>query len=203
MGAHALELEELSVEIEFVLLGPGALDDIEPFLRVIVAGVVLALLDAEHLELAFVPAGDDVEPEAPFADVVGGDELLGGDQRMEQRRMHGAEHGDPLVARQQAGRPGDGFERGAMEIGVAAVAFPAADRQHEIDAGVVRHTGEPQAIGPARRPALRHLGGGAAGRAVRAEEPDLERIGIVHGDALAHRCGTGRRDCSQRFQHGD
>ena len=37
--------------------------------------------------------------------------LLGGDDRMKQRRVHGAEHGDALGRGEQAGRPGDGLER--------------------------------------------------------------------------------------------
>ena len=53
-----------AVEIEVVMLGPGALDDVEPFLGEIVAGVVLALGDAEHLELALVPADDEIDAEA-------------------------------------------------------------------------------------------------------------------------------------------
>ena len=118
------------------MLGPGALDDVEPLLRIIVAVVVLALRDAEHLELALVPADHEVEAEAALADVVGGDELLGGDQGMKQRRVHGAEHGDALGRRQQAAGPGHGLERRAVKVGVAAVALPAADRQHEVDAGL-------------------------------------------------------------------
>ena len=156
-------------------LRPHQLDGVDPLLRVFVAGGVLALLDAEHLELALVPADHDVEPEAAFADVVGGDHLLGRDDRMKQRRVHGAEHGDALGRRQQAAGPGDGFERRLLVVGVAAVALPAADRQHEIDAGLVRHLRQAQIVGPGSGPALRHLGHGAARRAVRAEQPDLQR----------------------------
>ena len=100
---------------------------------------MIALLDAEHRELALVPADDDVQPEAAFADMVGGDHLLRRNDRIEQRRMHGAEHGDALGRGEQAGRPGDGLERRALVVGVAAVALPAPDREQEIDAGLVRH----------------------------------------------------------------
>ena len=72
---------------------------------------------------------------------------------MEQRRVHGAEAGDARGGGEQAGRPGDGLQRLAVQIGVAAVALPAPDRQHEVDAGVVAHLGERKAILPARRPA--------------------------------------------------
>ena len=174
------------VEVEILLRAPGLLDGVDPVLRVGVARLVLALLHAEHLELALVPAGDDVEAEAAVADVVGGDALLGGDDRMEQRRVHGAEHGDALGLGEQPGGPGHRLQRLAVQIGVAAVALPAADRQHEVDAGGVRHAGEREAVRPARRPALRHLGGRAAGRAVGAEQADLERVGVVHRQAVAH-----------------
>ncbi len=57
---------------------------------------MLALLDAEHVELALVPADHEVDADAAFADVVGGDEFLGRDQGMKQRRMHRAEYGHAL-----------------------------------------------------------------------------------------------------------
>jgi len=44
---------------------------------------MIALLDPEHRELALVPADDDVQSEPPFADVIGGDHLLGGNHRVE------------------------------------------------------------------------------------------------------------------------
>ena len=115
--------------------------------------------------------------------------LLGGDDRMKQRRVNGAEAGDARGGGEQPGRPGDGLKRFAVQVGIAAVALPAADRQHEVDAGLVAHLGEREAILPARRPALRHLGGGAARRAVGAEQPELEGVGVVHVEAVALRRG--------------
>ena len=172
------------MEVEVLLVGPDHLDDVDPFLGVFVALLVLALLHAEHIELALVPADDDVQPESPFADMVGGDHLLGRHDRIEQRRMHGAEHGDALARGQQAGRPGDRLERRALVVGVAAVALPASDRQHEVDAGLVRHAHELEIVRPASRPALRHQRHGAAGRTVCAEQPDLELVGVVHRPAV-------------------
>ena len=139
LGAHLLQLDVLAVEVEVLAVRPHPLDRVEPVLRVFVAQRVLALLDAEHLELVLVPADHDVQPEAAFADVVGGDHLLGRDDRMEQRRVHGAEHGDALGRRQQPAGPGHGFERRVLIAGLAAIALPAADRQHEVDAGLVGH----------------------------------------------------------------
>jgi hypothetical protein len=82
-------------------------------------------------ELALVPADDDVDADAAFADVIRGDEFLGRDQRMKQWRVNGAEHRHALGGGEEANRPGDGFERTAVKIGVAAIALPARDRQHE------------------------------------------------------------------------
>ena len=68
---------------------------------------MVARLDAEHLELALVPAAHDVQAEAAVADMVGGHDLLGRDQRREQRRVDRPEHGDALGRGQQPGGPGD------------------------------------------------------------------------------------------------
>ena len=83
LGTHALERDVSAGEIELLAVGPDQLDGVDPFLRVVVARLVIALLDAEHLEFILVPADDDVQPEPPFADVVGGHHLLGGDDGME------------------------------------------------------------------------------------------------------------------------
>ena len=104
---------------------------------------MIALLDAEHVELVLIPANHDVETEPTLPDMVGGDEFLGRDHRMKQRRMHGAEHGDALGRRQQAAGPGHRLERRALIVGVAAVALPAPDRQHEIETGILGHAGKP------------------------------------------------------------
>ena len=72
LGADAFELEIFAGEIEVLFRRPDQLDDVEPFLREFVARFMVALLDAEHLELAFVPADDEVESEAAVADMVGG-----------------------------------------------------------------------------------------------------------------------------------
>ena len=109
---------------------------------------------------SFQPA-HDIDADAALADVVGGDEFLGGDQGMKQRRMHGAEHGDALRRAEEPHRPGDGLERMAVEIGIAAIALPARDRQHEIKPGLVGEPRQSETFRPVRRPALRHLRGRA------------------------------------------
>ena len=79
-SAGVLELQIMAVEIERAVARPGQLDHIDPFLRVVVARIMFALLDAEHVELSFVPADHNIDANAAFADVIGGDEFLGGDQ---------------------------------------------------------------------------------------------------------------------------
>src|SRR5438093_13215225 len=95
------------------------------------------LLEPKHVELCLVPAADDVEAEAATADVIGRDDLLRREHRRKDRHMHGAEHGEALGGGQQAARPGDGLERAALEIGLAAIALPAPDWHEAFDAGRV------------------------------------------------------------------
>jgi hypothetical protein len=151
---------------------------------------VIALLHSEHLELTFVPPDHDIEAEAALPDMVCGDELLGSDQRMKQRRMHGAKYGDVLGRAEEPNGPGDGLESRAVKIRFAPVALPAADRQHEVDSGLVSHAGKAQAVRPARRPPLRHFGGRTSRRAVCPKNSDLERVAVVHGNPIVHRCGS-------------
>src|ERR1700730_13538925 len=113
---NARKLEKFPVEIEFILLRPGALDHVDPFLGKFVTIMMVALRDAEHLEFALVPAGDNVQPEAALADMIGGDYFFGGDRGMEQRRVYGAEDRDPLRRGKQTAGPGDGLECRAVEV---------------------------------------------------------------------------------------
>ena len=85
--------------------------------------------------------------EPALADVIRGDELLCRDDRMDQRRVHVAEHRQPLRPAEQTGGPCDCFQCFALVVGVAAVAFPTADRQHELDACFVRHACEARQSG--------------------------------------------------------
>src|SRR5437867_1799943 len=64
------------------------------------------------------------------------------------------EDGDALRLRQQARSPGDGLVGCALVIGITAVAFPAANRQQEVDAGLVGHLSQPNVVFPAPGPAL-------------------------------------------------
>src|SRR5262249_5654293 len=105
----------------------------------------------------------------------------------EQRRMDRTEYGDAPGRGQEAGRPGLRFEGRAVEIGITAVALPAAYRQDEIDASPIGHPREAQAVRPTCGPAFRRSGGRAARGTVGPEHPDLERVRVVHAQALTHR----------------
>ena len=185
---------------------PHRFHRVDPFLAVGVARLVVALGDAEHGELALVPAADDVEAETPLPHKVGGHERLGGDDRVEERRVNGGEHRHALGIGQQPRRPGDRLQRLALIVGLAAIALPPADGQHEIDAGVLGHPGERQVVGPVARPAFGHAGHGAPGRAVGAEQAELEPVGVVHRQPGPHmlgpRCHTPPFPIAVRFNFG-
>src|SRR5262249_7761492 len=73
LALDALHAQVFSLKIEILLVRPDHFDDVDPFLRVFVTGLVIALLHTEHLELALVPANHDVQPEPAYADMVRGD----------------------------------------------------------------------------------------------------------------------------------
>ena len=60
----------------------------------------LAQSNAKHLELIAVPTADKVYPETSVPDVVGGNELLGREERMNERSVYGREDRNPLRRRQ-------------------------------------------------------------------------------------------------------
>src|SRR5215510_16358024 len=104
--------------------------------------------------------------------------------------MDRTEYGDALSRGQQAGRPSLRFEGHAMEVGIAAIALPAAYWENKMDTRLVCHTREAQAIGPTCGPAFRHLGGRTTRGTIGPEHPDLERVHVVHAEALTHRSST-------------
>src|SRR5580704_2260692 len=63
LALDAVHVEIFAVKIEILAIRPDHLDDVDPFLGKFVAVLMGALLDAEHVELALVPADHDVEPE--------------------------------------------------------------------------------------------------------------------------------------------
>ena len=171
------------MEVEILAIGPDHFDDVDPFLCVFVALLVRALLDAEHVELALIPADHDVESEPALADMVGGDHFLRRNDRIENRRVDGTEYCDALGGGEQRRRPGDRFERRALIIGGPPVTLPPADWQQKIDTGLVRHQRQSFIVRPAPRPAFGNERHGAAGGAIGAEQADLQLVAAVHGAA--------------------
>jgi len=176
-------IEIFAVKVEILAVGPDHFDDVDPLLRIFVTLLVRALLDTEHVELALIPADHNVQPEAALADMIGGDHFLRRNDGIENRRVDRAEHGDALGDGKQRRRPGDCFERRSLIIGGPAISLPAADRQQKIDARLVRHQRQFLVIRPAARPAFRNERNGAAGRAISAEQADLQRVAAMHGAA--------------------
>jgi hypothetical protein len=133
------------------------------------------------------PADDDIQSKTAFANVIGGGHFLRRDHRIENRRVHCAEHGDAPGNGEERGRPGDCFKRRALIIGRPAISLPATDRQQEIDACLVRHQREFLVVRPAPRPTFGNERYGASGRAIRAEQADLQLVAGVHGEARIQR----------------
>jgi hypothetical protein len=69
--------------------------------------------------------------------VVSSDKFFGGDNWVEQWRMHRPEDGDPPRRGEEATSPSHGLERRAMEVAIAAIALPASDRQQKIDTNLI------------------------------------------------------------------
>src|SRR5439155_25889485 len=74
----------------------------------------------------------------------------------------------------------------ALVVAVAAITLPAADRQHELDPGLVRHLRQRHAIGPVPRPALGHHRHGAARRTIGAEQAELQPVAAAHPRSEEH-----------------
>ena len=102
---HAFQIEELRRRNRTAPSPTRSLDDLDPLLAVGVAPVMIVQIDAEHAELDRVPSGHDVEPEAPVADVIGGDHLLGGEHRIDEGHMQRAERRDLAASRPEGRTP--------------------------------------------------------------------------------------------------
>ena len=202
LAAHGLELVVAAVEVERLVLRPDAVDDLQPFLGVVVAAVVIAERNAHHAELDRVPARDDVEPEAPVADVIGGHHLLGGKDRIDERDVERAERRDLLRRGEQPARPRQRLEGRALGVALALVAVPAADRQQELEAGLVGELRRLDVVVPGRVPALGRLGQAQPALAVHPEQAELELVLVVDPgfvSVLCHRRNSVRPHGSTSF----
>src|SRR3546814_6379117 len=94
--------------------------------------------------------------------------------------MHGRNDADVPGDGQQAGGPCHRLENPAVEVRLPSEAKPARDRQHEIDARFIKHSGQAQIIFPATGPAIRVLRNRQPARAIGSEGAELEGITLVH-----------------------
>jgi hypothetical protein len=113
---YAAKLVVRASVVERSFAGPDALDNAPPFFALCVALVVLVLRNSEHLELVLVPATNNVDAEAALANMVRCGHLLGGDERMMQGDVDGAEHVEAPRHCQQAAGPGNRFKAGAVGV---------------------------------------------------------------------------------------
>ena len=160
--------------VEFVVLGPQTLDDMQPFLRHLVAVRMVELGAAEHFDFRLEPAGDDVHDVAAIGDVIDGGAHLGGEDGMDGRHMGGRE--DARLARRGAdgGGPGKALETLAIEICDAPKALPAPHRHEGLELHGVGHLGEVERRGPI---GLQHAidgGDGAAAAEIGGEGAQLQ-----------------------------
>ena len=86
------------------------------------------------------------------------------------------------VLASRRGGPRHRLEHALVEVGLAAVADPAGDREHEVDADPVGDPGQPEVVLPGPRPALRDGGDGQAAAAVGREQAEAEVVGLEHRD---------------------
>ena len=187
----ALQVPPAALEVVAPGLRPERPHDVPPLLRHRVAVVVvLRQVDAHRVVLRLVPAGDDVEPRAATADLVDGRHRLRRHDGVVERGVDRRERDHALGVREDAGRERDGVEDALVEVRLAAVADPAGDREHEVDARGVAQLREPQVVVPGRLPAILDLRHGHAGRAVRRERAELQVLAVEQ--ALRQRGLLGR-----------
>ena len=195
---RAFDVVEFAIKIELVLAGPQPFDDLDPFRRHVVAGVMFEQRRAEHLDFRPVPTGDDVEHEAAAADMIDGAGLLGGHHRMHRRHMRGGEDGGIFGQRGHGGGPGEALEPFAVEIRAAAEALPAPDRNDGFEFHLVRHHRNRRGARPLRfQNAVDRRHGGAAGK-IAAEVPSFSLRSLKSG-LLASRNRSALFRMSMRF----
>jgi hypothetical protein len=140
---------------------------------------VLGQRMAEHVELALIPSGDDVEPGAAAADVIDGDQRLGGKHRMHHRHMDRRKDRDLLRHRAQCGGKRKGLEAQRADIAFAAKSLPARNRQDELEAGAIDHLGDVGDLRPAGLPSLGYFRNRNPAVGVEREQAKLQPVGIV------------------------
>jgi hypothetical protein len=134
---------------------------------------------AEHVELALIPSGHDVEAGTAAAGMIDRHQRLCRKHRMHDRHVHRREDRDLLGDRPKCGCKCECLEAMGANIEFAAKSLPARDRQDEFEAGPVDHFRDSRDIWPARLPSLRHLGDRNSTVGVEREQAELQPVGIV------------------------
>jgi hypothetical protein len=80
------DLVVLALVVELVL-GPQSFDDVEPFLRHVIAFVMRAHFGAEHVDFRLIPASDDIEDVPAVGNVIDRGALLRCGDRMVDRAV--------------------------------------------------------------------------------------------------------------------
>ena len=94
--------------------------------------------------------------------------------------MDRSKNGDSLGAGEQARGPGHRLEGRSLEIRGAAITLPAANRENEIKARLIRKPSHGLAALPIGEPTLGERVDRAARRAIGAKQPQLESVVVVH-----------------------
>ena len=195
----ALDVEIAAVVVELVLRRPKQLQHVQPFGCVGIALVMFHDRGAKHLQLGREPAADDVQGKTAAGDVVDRRRLLGGDDRMKGRHMRGREHRRVIRGAADTGGPGEGFKTSAVEIGDAAEAAPARNRDERLEARVVGHAGQPLDVVPGGMEHAVDRGDRAGVVHVQAEQSELEAIVAVQSVRVTH---ENSRSSSRRMLRG-
>src|SRR5262245_6973535 len=103
--------------------------DLEPFLALVVAQIVIDQVHAEHVEFVLVPPADNVQTGPAMADMVDGCHGLGREHRVHERHVDGYENGNPRGEGRKCRALGQGLERPRGIVELATVAAPAGERK--------------------------------------------------------------------------
>ncbi len=188
LAPHAMALKPGAVVVEFGFRLPDGTDEVEPFGGVDIAFIVLAPGGTKHLKFVLVPAADEVESKATAGDMVDGGALFGGRHRVYEGHMTVTEHTAVGGEGADGCRPSEGFEGAMVEVGSAAIAFPAGYEEKDFEAGAVGLLDDVDGVGPGHMPGA---GGSGDGRTVAAVEGhDIEFHAIVIEQGVALGCGV-------------
>ena len=178
------DLEELARVIK-ILLGPQALNDLEPLAGVPVALVVFHLLGRKHFHLRREPAAHNVQAPAPMGDMVNRCALLGGHNGMNGGDVRGGEEHNIFGLGGHGRGPGIGLHAGPIKIGAPAKALPASNGHQEFESQVIGLLGNQNAMFIGGLKGGLGMGDGTPIATVLTKNTQLHFVVIKDGDVLA------------------